>query len=173
MLSVVLAGWPQEGASGGLGTVFHILLVLRAHNDPSDRYCLFFYRWEDEAQKSWVICPKSHSSSMGRLGFKLGQWDFKALLKTLSCTAGRIHRKWYFKDTRCLAGIVGINTSLSQDTGVTRVGGLREGNFYSLLWILHIPPRHPAGGIRTLIKNSDPVFLGFINLQRRAQRFSS
>lgn len=96
-----------------------------------------FHRWEDEAQKSWVSCPKSHSDSVGRLGFQPGHRDSIVLFKSLSSTAGRIHRKWCFKDTGCLAGGAGINTSLCRDTGVTRVRGWGRG-------IPHHCYEHPA-----------------------------
>lgn len=67
-----------------------------------------------------VRCPESHSDCRETV-IQAGSLGLKALFKSLSGTAGRIHRKWSFKDTGCLAGGVWINSSLSQGTGVTRV----------------------------------------------------
>lgn len=124
---------PQEGA---WATVFYPPAVLSSS---------LFHRGEDDAQGSRVTCPKSHSLFVGRTGSQAGRGDFKELFKMLSCTAGRIHRKWYFKDTACLAGGVGINTSLCLDTGVTHRGGRLPRGFPAIV----MNALYSAGDVRT------------------------
>lgn len=113
------------------------------------------WMWEEEAQKRRVSWPKSHSDSVGRLGFQPGYWDSKLLFKSLSSTAGSIYRKWCFKDPGCLAGGVGINT---KDTGVAGVWdrGKRIPHHCYEYPNLARNTLYPAGGIGTLFENLGP-----------------